>query len=78
MTLFSINDNILTTIQCLLPIHYASKCIYKENYKKYDDDEINSRYRRHDFKKMTNNRDKGKRIFSFMEAHSSKEKYGED
>lgn len=45
--------------------HYAFKYMYKEGYKRFDDGEKKSRYRRHDFKKRTYGRDKGKEIMLY-------------
>lgn len=42
--------------------------MYKEDYKRSDDNEKKGRYRRYDYKKRTNDRDKGKRILSSMET----------
>lgn len=58
--------------------HHASKCIHKEDYRKSNDDEKKSRYRRHDFKRRTDYRDKGKKSFCSMETHSFEEEDGED
>lgn len=58
--------------------HYASKRMYKEDYKRSDDDEKKSRYKRYGSKKRTNDRDKGERSLCSMETHSSEDEDGDD
>lgn len=52
--------------------------MYKEEYKRSDDDEKKDRYKIYDTKKRIDDIDKGKRSLCSMEAHSSKVEDGDD
>lgn len=58
--------------------HYTSRCMYKEDCKRFDDDERIDRYKFNDNNKKIDDRDKGKRGFCSMKTHLFEDDGGDD